>query len=334
MDPITLPTWGHIDQPALDLRKRRLNWEFFKADHASAYKNLPLLPEHSQLAFVVLRSPDNGQWFAFPPRALIFGAVSAVLHYNCFSRLLTCLTNRIFWIPLVGYVDDYGAVLPDSLSKPGLSTFCRFCTNFAILLKWDKNQVDKAITFLGIFGEFPDNNDNLLRISLPTEKATRWGAIITSHIASGQITHSELGKLIGRLSFPQAAIFGRFGRAIVRPLYNQLKRNRYANKLERRELEALRWWEMAISQMQPRISYPKPKYPDLLIYTDAAAKTSIVSALIINRDEIRPTSTANLEVASPTGANGGNSSQLHRIYTDLNYLKLLRLSTSPPPTKR
>ena len=80
MDPIALPTWDHSAQSAIDLRKRKHDWEFPKADHASAYKNLPLIPEHAQLAFGALRSPGNGQWYAFPPRALIFGAVAAVLH--------------------------------------------------------------------------------------------------------------------------------------------------------------------------------------------------------------------------------------------------------------
>ena len=114
----------------------------------------------------------------------------------------TCLTNRIFGIPLVGYFDDYGDMIPDSLSKPGLSTFSSFCAKMAILLKMDKSLVDTVLTFLGSFGEFPDNNnDNPLRISLPTDKANRWGEIIDPHIASVQISHSELDKLIGRLSF-------------------------------------------------------------------------------------------------------------------------------------
>ena len=66
----------------------------------------------------------------------------------------------------------------------------------------DKSLVDTVLTFLGSFGEFPDNNnDNPLRISLPTDKANRWGEIIDPHIASVQISHSELDKLIGRLSF-------------------------------------------------------------------------------------------------------------------------------------
>ena len=172
--PITLPTWGHIAQSALDLRKHRLGWAFSKAGPAPAYKYHPVLPEHARRAFFPLRPPDNGQRYASPPRALIFGEFSAVPHYNCFSRIITCLTNRILGIPLAEYFDDYGSMLPDSLSKPCLATFSIFCTKLAILLNMDKSLVDKALNFLGLFGEFPNSkNDNLSRISLPAEKATR-----------------------------------------------------------------------------------------------------------------------------------------------------------------
>ena len=136
-----------------------------------------------------------------------------------------------------------------------------------IILKMDKRMVDKALTFLGLFGEFPNRqNGNLLRISLPSDKAIRWEKIIPPYIASAQIFHTELDKLIDRLSFSQTAIFGRSGRAILRPLYNKLTNKRYSNKLEHRELHPLRWWEAAIGGMQPRIAYPKPKHPDLVIY--------------------------------------------------------------------
>ena len=121
--PITLPLRGQIAHSALNLRKHNADWAFFKADHASAYKNLPIRAGRAHLAFVAIRPPSEGQRYAFPPRALISGAISAVLHYNCCSRILTFPTNRIFGIPLVGYFDDYGDIPPDSLSKPGLSTF-------------------------------------------------------------------------------------------------------------------------------------------------------------------------------------------------------------------
>ena len=187
------------------------------------------------------------------------------------------MANRIFATPLVGYFGDYGAMLPDSLSKPGRSTFSSFCTKLAILLKMDKSLVYKALTFLGLFGEFPDNNnDNILRISLPTDKATRWGEIIASNIAPGRILHSDLDKLIARLSFSQAAIFGSFGRAILRPLYNKLTGKYDPNKLERHELDAIRWWETAIGQMRHRIAYPEPKSPTLR-YTPTPPKKLALS---------------------------------------------------------
>ena len=138
-------------------------------------------------------------------------------------------------------------MLLDSLSKPGLSTFNSFCNKLATLLKMDKRKVAKALTFLGLFGEFPNrDNDDLLRISLTFEKEIRRVGIINTQIATGQILHTELDKLIGRLSFSRTAIFGRFGRAISRPLYNKLTSTNYSNKLEHHELQALRWWETAI----------------------------------------------------------------------------------------
>ena len=128
--PITLPTWGHIAQSALNLRKRKPDWEFPKADRASAYKNRLLRPGLPQISFASIRSPVDGQRYAFPPRSL-FGAISEVLHYNCSPHILTFLTYRSPGIPLVGYCDDYWEITPGSLSRPGLSTFNRL-TAFSI----------------------------------------------------------------------------------------------------------------------------------------------------------------------------------------------------------
>ena len=66
----------------LDTRGRRKKWAFFKADRESAYKQPPMEPDHADLALVALRNPTSGKRMAFPPMALLFGAASAVLHYN------------------------------------------------------------------------------------------------------------------------------------------------------------------------------------------------------------------------------------------------------------
>ena len=99
--PIKLPTWGHIAQLVALARPSSCVWSFFKTDHESAYKKLPLPPDDQKLSAVALRRPKTGQRMAFAPRALLFGAVAAVLHYNCFSRAVAVLFTRITGIPLL-----------------------------------------------------------------------------------------------------------------------------------------------------------------------------------------------------------------------------------------
>ena len=85
--------------------------------------------------------------------------------------------------------------------------------------------------------------------------------------------------------------------------------------------------------MRPRISYPKPKFPDLVIYTDVAAKTRIIAALILNREEFMPTSKADVVIAAPTGVEWeGSFSRQHRIY-GLELLAIIAIISHPSFTK-
>ena len=94
LTPITLPTWDHLSEIAKALYHTFRGWSFIKGDHASAYKQLPLDPAHANLTVVAPRRPQSGLWMAFVPKVLLFGSISAVLHYNCFSRCLAILVNK------------------------------------------------------------------------------------------------------------------------------------------------------------------------------------------------------------------------------------------------
>ena len=85
----------------------RENGHFSKADHADAYKQLPLGPGYDNLTLVALRNPYSGKWFAFTHKVLLFGAVSAVVRYNCYSRLLAVLMNLVLRTPVLNYFDDF-----------------------------------------------------------------------------------------------------------------------------------------------------------------------------------------------------------------------------------
>ena len=118
--PIALPTWGHISEMAKRIRGYKSEWAFFKADHKDAYKQLLLDQEYVGLTLVALRHPTSVQWFPFAPRVLLFGAVAAVIHYNCFARIFSVLPNRIFGLPVFNYFDDFGSLVPDLIKKAGM----------------------------------------------------------------------------------------------------------------------------------------------------------------------------------------------------------------------
>lgn len=170
---------------------------------------------------------------SFPPKALLFGAEAAVLHYNCFSRLISVIFNKIFGTPLIAYFDDFGALAPKRLCDKALLTFERFCETIGIRLKTSKTELGTRITFLGLKGGFPSPSNNMaLSIRLPKKKAALRAMGIAAHIATGRLSHSDLDAIIGRLSFAQTSFFGRIGRATLSPLYAKLHSRRYDTTLD------------------------------------------------------------------------------------------------------
>ena len=106
--------------------KRR--WGFFKIDHESEYKNLPIRPPDSKYCMIAVPNPTIKKWFAFEPKTQIFGATATVLHYNTFSGIRSTLINRCLGIPILGYVGDYGAPAPSSLGADATRTIKEFCS--------------------------------------------------------------------------------------------------------------------------------------------------------------------------------------------------------------
>ena len=196
--PITLPTWDHVSQLCSDISDPNTDWSFFKADHASAYKNLPLNPDHGNLCVVTLQDPSGGEWYGFPPKTLLFGAAVAVLHYNLFSRIVAILANRIFGLPVINYVGDFGCLLPASLGEAGLRTFSSFCQMIGVWLKDKKTEIGREVIFLGLHGSFPGLRNRMeLLISLPEANRVRWPRLIKSSLRRGAISHSDLESMTG-----------------------------------------------------------------------------------------------------------------------------------------
>ena len=206
------------------------------------------------------------EWMALPPKALLFGATSAALRYNCFSRLIAVLFNMTFGISLVAYFDDFGPLVPKSLCRRAIRTFEQFRDTLGIKLKSNKAAYGRIVTSLGLEGDSPHPvNDMCLRISLSPDNARNWGEMISRILQCGVITHGELESTIGRLSFAQTSIFVRFGRAMISPVYAKLHSKNYRLLLEDRERTALGWWAVALSQLHPLMDLPKPSVTQKMV---------------------------------------------------------------------
>ena len=285
LTPIKLVSWDHLAQLCRRSCDKSRDWALFKADHEAAYKQLPLRPQDQAYAIIALKHPTDGRWFGFVSRTLVFGATAAVSHYNVFSRLITALVNRLFGIPLICFFGDFAALIPRMLARKAMAVFSRFCDLLGITLKTGKSEVGTRVAFLGLQGWFPSaENKYTLHISLPGDKRKACESLLADYIHRRSISHQELEKLIGRLSFSHTLLFGRFARTQIRPLYQQLRRRVYNARLSAPEEIAFRWWERAIRPFTPRTCVPCSHLCDWIVYTDAAT-TPLASVPYASRGE-------------------------------------------------
>ena len=178
------PTWGHIGQICIDVADSNRPWSFFKVDHRAAYKNLSLNPDQADACIVTLRNPAGGLWYGFHPRALLFGSVAAVLRYNCFSRIVAILANLLLGLPTVNYFDDLGSQTPTSIPEAELAALTDFGHILGIILKDDKTELGRLISFLGLEGHLPGpDNDMTLSVDLTDEKKRNWAGKLEEFLA-------------------------------------------------------------------------------------------------------------------------------------------------------
>ena len=285
LTPITLPTWEHRAQIAKKTHHTNIDWAFRKGDRKAAYKQLPLGPRYANLTAITLRDPKTGRWTGFSPNVLLFGAVSAAIHYNCLSRALAVPTNRIFGIPFLSYFDDVGPFCHATISPRALAVFTKSTEIIKPDVKTTKSRRDRSIEFLGLAGDLPHvETRNLLTIYLPQKKITNRSSIIDEVILIGRIRRKPLGNLIGELAYAKTSLFGGFGRTRLNPLYTKLRAHPYAEAISPEEAVAFERRAASIRASVQRAVGLRPTSLGVIIYTDAATSARILAAIVIDPD--------------------------------------------------
>ena len=116
----------------------------------------------------------------------------------------------------------------------------------------------------------------------PDEKGEKWAKLRRGFLSEWRIDSTALESLIGKLSFSQTCLFGKFARTQLRPLYQKLYRRFYVAKLSPREIPTLKWWSAVLRGLKPRIARILNRYPDFILFTDAATITPLIAGVLFH----------------------------------------------------
>lgn len=119
-------------------------------------------------------------------------------------------------------------------------------------------------------------------------KVQRWLRRIERALDEDILRAGDAGKLAGKLSWGSSKLFGRFGRALLRPIFDQAsKRNgRIAVDLRR----ALCWWQQilatGVSEKRP---WKLPKQHPVHVFCDARGNPPHLAAVLISTTDCKYT---------------------------------------------
>ena len=119
-----------------------------------------------------------------------------------------------------------------------------------------------------------------LALPFSPDKAQNWDNLIDSAILEGHISNATLEAPIGRLGLAKTAVFVRFARAMVKPLYAKIYSRRFRPSMASALLRNLRRWEVTIERIRPRGITFERQMPGWILYTDAALEPGPAGAKI------------------------------------------------------
>ena len=180
-----------------------------------------------------------------------FGSLGAVVAWFRTAMAVQHIMTEVFGLPVMVYVDDCFWIAP-SFEGQNMPTagwtqcVCEYVVEY--LLGWaldpNKTQVNERLTLLGLELQFGAKESTWI---LNPDKAAEWAQDIKTYLLQNRLLPAEASKLCGRLAFLNCYVFGKLGRALIRPIiwrqcqtfggFSLTKRLRYALRCFQRALE-------------------------------------------------------------------------------------------------
>ena len=210
----------------------------FKADIASAFRRIPLMPAHRWAAGIMYK--QGGRVMRSTHLSCPFGATASVFNWERVGRFLRKIARKMLHIAMFEYVDDYFAAERPEVAEHAMLCFARVVR--AVLGKTaiaaDKLMFGPTLEVLGVTIKL-----SLDRFTMsPCEKKLMKSLVVmrAALAEGGVLMRGCASKLAGRLQWSCQYLFHRLGRAMLQPIFAQCHANDQSVGSALRL--ALLWW--------------------------------------------------------------------------------------------
>ena len=236
-------------------------------DERKAYRQIAVRPDQRKFSVICLKSPCSGNPEFFVMVGHSFGLVSAVYNYNRRSAAINEILVSLFKLVAFSFYDDKYGFEP-AVSAPSARRVAE-SVHWWLGARFDqkKLQLSQAPTVLGV-----TYNLTKLQLEIKEERKKELVEEIDAIVSSGLLDPGSAGKLKGKLMFGASQLWGKIGRAFLRPIsdrqYWKFPPSAEFN-LDRQLVESLTQWRKLVLAGPPRsIDLAREKLTDVVIFTD------------------------------------------------------------------
>ena len=273
----------HRKHPDVDLA-------IWKSDFKSAYRCVPILPEHQRYAYIMIYNPNDGSIRIARQRAMPFGSIAAVYAWDRLAHAIVHIIEFYLQVPINRYVDDIFGIIPARYGPTLRNAIIRLVELCGFKLEPSKTPAPAShLVILGIFtklhyDDIRKHRRLYLKLRLDKDKAIFWNKTIAETITKGSIGVKEASKLAGKLCFTACAILGHTGLCRLHHLFEaSLPFRRRNSSIGPSLLAELKWWNEFLASSKFTVIPLRDDLPYASVFTDASGGGG-VGAVIFRGD--------------------------------------------------
>ena len=245
-------------------KKQELKLKGWVLDEADAYRQIGVSPEHRKYSVIAIKNPDTKKVNYFIMIGHSFGVVAAVYNYNRRSALVNDILRRVFAVPANCFYDDKFGFEPEDTIASAMEAVRKVHTWLGADFSEKKIQLSSKPTILGVEYDLMNN-----KLEVTEERRAELTAELQRHLSTRKISPGQAAKLKGKLLFAASQLWGKVGRAYLRPLserqYSKVMRMDVDKALE---LSMKGWIELLRNAPRRDLKPEEDSGTDAVIFTD------------------------------------------------------------------